>query len=215
MAAILSFPDRRSRPMAHQPSAVEMPVESAGADTAQWDAWMTLAQRGDHSAYHALLSAITPYVRAIARRYLRNREDAEDAVQEILITMTDIRHTYEPGRPFKPWLRTIASRRCIDLLRQRTRRLQNEVTTDADMAEQVAAEDSPEQVIARQHIQRDLHDIVASLTMRQRDAVRLVHLRGLSLSEAAIESEQSVGSLKVACHRALKALERRLSRTES
>ena len=48
--------------------------------------------------------------------------DAEDMVQEILIVVHDIRHTYEPGRPLKPWLATIATRRCIDHLRQRMRR---------------------------------------------------------------------------------------------
>ena len=85
-----------------------------------WGTWMALAQAGDRQAYQALLQAIGPYLRAIARRLL-GHEDVEDAVQEILLVVHGIRHTYQPGRPFKPWLATIASRRCIDLLRRRQR----------------------------------------------------------------------------------------------
>ena len=43
---------------------------------------------------------------------------------------------------------------------------------------------------------------------RQRDAIRLLRLNELSLHEAAQSSTQSEGSLKVACHRALKSLRR-------
>ena len=80
------------------------------------DAWgihMARAQDGDREAYHAVLSGITPYLRAIAIRYLGRGEDAEDAVQDILLIVHDLRHTYERDRPFKPWLGTIATRRSM------------------------------------------------------------------------------------------------------
>lgn len=177
-----------------------------------WAAWMLRAQDGDREAYRALLGEIAPYLRAIARRYMGRGEDAEDAVQEILLVVHDIRHTYERGRPFKPWLNTIATRRCIDLLRRRSRRLEVELAEDGAFLQEHVPEDSPgpEDSAARFHEARTVHQAVSSLSPRQQEAVRLVHLGGLSLNEASARSQQSVGSLKVACHRALKTLQKTL-----
>ncbi len=88
-------------------------AEQRAADDACWAALMLRAQDGDTVAYHQLLQEIAPYVRAIARRYLGRGEDAEDGVQEVLLVVHGIRHTFERGRPFKPWLGTIAARRCM------------------------------------------------------------------------------------------------------
>jgi RNA polymerase sigma-70 factor (ECF subfamily) len=197
--------------------AQSVPVAAGeGEDGAQWGAWMAQAQRGDRAAYHALLCAVAPWLRAIARRYLRQEQDAEDMVQEILIVVHDIRHTYEPGRPFKPWLGTIATRRCIDSLRQRMRRNLHELA-DEDALAQVA-DDSvagmPEAQLEREQDQTEVRRAVQALPARQREAVELLRLRELSLNEAAEESGQAVGSLKVAVHRAMKSLQRAIGGKE-
>lgn len=214
MATVLPFPEKlvSARPMPpNSPIADHAPRLANGRDDgALWGRLMEQAQRGDRVAYHALLSGITPYVRSIARRYIGHADDADDAVQEILIVINDIRHTFEPGRPFKPWLSTIATRRCIDLLRRRTRRLQHEVVSEDDFSSHSAGSDTPEQATARLQTQVILSGAVDTLPARQREAIRLLHLNELSLGEAAERSGQSVGSLKVACHRALKALQTRL-----
>ncbi|MEO7251412.1 MAG: sigma-70 family RNA polymerase sigma factor [Arenimonas sp.] len=183
-------------------------------DGVEWGAWMTAAQLGDRQAYHAVLVGIAPYLRSIARRLLGQEQDAEDMVQEILIVVHDIRHTYEPGRPFKPWLSTIATRRCIDHLRRRTRRLQHEIAEDGDLEFASSGHESPEDRIGRNHSDRVLHDAVDALPNRQREAIRLLRLQELTLNEAAARSEQSIGSLKVACHRAIKGLRRALAHKE-
>ena len=187
-----------------------------GEEGAQWGAWMAQAQKGDRAAYHALLSAVAPWLRAIARRYLRQEQDAEDMVQEILIVVHDIRHTYEPDRPFKPWLGTIATRRCIDSLRQRMRRNLHELADDDALAQ--AADDSvgamPETNLAREQEHGEVRRAVQSLPARQREAVELLRLRELTLNEAAEESGQAVGSLKVALHRAVKSLQRAMGGKE-
>ena len=185
-------------------------------DAARWGTWMEQAQRGDRVAYHALLTAIAPYLRAIARRYLRQEQDAEDMVQEILIVVHDIRHTYEPGRPLKPWLATIATRRCIDQLRQRMRRGLPE-TSEEDLLQQLpdeSVDSRPEARLEREQEEARVRHAVRALPARQREAVELLRLHELSLKEAAAASEQSVGSLKVACHRAMKALQRAMGGKE-
>lgn len=178
---------------------------------------MLLAQDGDQRAYRTLLCEIAPYVRAVARRYLGDRNDLEDAVQEILLVVHNIRHTYERGRPFKPWLATIAQRRAIDLLRRQMHRGRHETAgeaLDARWAEVATDEDSPDRVAGRAAEARDLHAAVAALPPRQREAVELLRLRELTPREAAAASRQAPGTLKVACHRALNTLRHRLRRED-
>ncbi len=217
MATILPFPrtHRMDSAMPEQTRAGFPPSADLTHDGERWAAWMLLAQDGDRAAYHALLQALTPYLRAIARRYLGPGEDAEDAVQDVLMIVHGIRHTYERGRPFKPWLNTIASRRCIDLLRRRSHRLRHELDTEYDADEAPHGAHGPEETAVRQHESDSLQRAVAELPQRQREAVRLLRLNELSLSEAAAETDQSIGSLKVACHRAIKSLHYALARKGS
>ena len=218
MGTVLPFARPGDVRQAVSPLAQAVPGAAGGEpdEGAQWAAWMAQAQRGDRAAYHALLSAIAPWLRAIARRYLRQEQDAEDMVQEILIVVHDIRHTYEPARPFKPWLGTIATRRCIDSLRQRMRRNLHESADEDAMA--LAADDSagalPEAQLEREQLRRQVRSAVGVLPARQRQAVELLRLRGLTLDEAALESGQGVGSLKVAMHRAMKSLQRAITGKE-
>lgn len=194
------------------------------ASDADWGQLMLASQDGDRAAYHRLLLALTPYLRAITRRYLGHAEDSEDAVQDVLMIVHGIRHTYERGRPFKPWLSTIASRRCIDLLRRRTQRLRHETgaggVVDDLSSTQAAADDfrqampGPFDAVVHAHDAGSLRQAIDTLPARQRDAIRLLRLSELSLSEAAAQSDQSIGSLKVACHRALKALRNMLDKKE-
>lgn len=214
MATILPFPKpglAEAMLQGSEPATHDMPGRVRDSGEA-WGALMVRAQDGDRAAYHTLLRDITPYLRAIASRYLGRGEDAEDAVQEILLVTHDIRHTYERGRPFKPWLSTIATRRCIDMLRRRSRRIEHELLADEELDHQPDASPGPEEAMVRLHQARAIHDAVAELSPRQREAIQLVHLRDLSLNEASTESQQSIGSLKVACHRALKSLKHTLGK---
>lgn len=79
------------------------------ASGGQWTMLMARAQDGDREAYRTLLTEIEPYVRSIAIRYLNSSSDLEDAVQDVLMTVHSIRQTYDPNRPFGPWLVAIAA----------------------------------------------------------------------------------------------------------
>src|SRR5262249_30438091 len=98
----------------------------------EWAALMAAVQTGDAAAYRRLLTAIAPYLRGIAARYHRERADIEDSVQDVLLTVHAVRHTYDPARPFKPWLVAIARRRIIDRLRGQGRRRARETFLSPD-----------------------------------------------------------------------------------
>lgn len=179
----------------------------AAPDVDHWGNLMLQAQDGDKVAYYALLKAITPHLRSISFRYLKRYEDTEDAVQDVLMIVHGIRHTYERGRPFKPWLNAIATRRCIDLLRRRAYRLKYEIESVGQESECPQVGPDPEEAASRHSAAGLLRQAVAVLPERQREAIRLLRLSELSLKEAAAQSDQSIGSLKVACHRAIKSLQ--------
>ena len=173
---------------------------------------MARAQGGNRDAYRRLLEAITPYLRALAARYFHNRSDVEDTVQDVLLTIHTVRHTYDPARPFGPWLVAIARRRIIDGLRRQGRIGLHETALDVELETFFADETnlSEEAVNARV-----VHDAVARLPKGQREAVRMLKLEEMSLKEAAAASGMSVAALKVATHRALKTLRKLLEQRGS
>ena len=183
-------------------------------DTVRWEqrrAWMIAAQRGDRTAYRNLLLDLTPYLRRIAARYVP-WDDIEDAVQETLLVVHDIRHTYEPSRPFKPWLSTIAARRSIDMLRRRSQRAKFEMEQEGDFEFAQDQALTPDEHVSRVESADRLRQAIDELPPRQREAVRLLQIAELSSADAAAQSALSPGALKVACHRAMKSLKSALSR---
>jgi len=168
-----------------------------------WSALMVATQGGDRAAYHRLLTEITPYLRALARRSLRRPADAEDAVQDVLLTLHSIRQTYDPTRPFQPWLVAIARRRIVDRVRIQIRTTGRETAIDP-FQETFAAPETNEMGMEADSIV--LRRAIAELPPGQRQAVELLKLKDMSLKEASAASGASVPALKVAMHRALKAL---------
>jgi RNA polymerase sigma-70 factor (ECF subfamily) len=176
----------------------------------RWAGLMAEAQAGHARAYETLLREVTPRIRALCRARLRNTAEVEDAVQDTLLTLHQLRHTYDPTRPFGPWLTAIATRRAIDRLRRHGRTSGRESQVD-DLPESAAAvAPEAEQKLAARH----LREAVAELPESQRTALRLAKLEDLPLAEASARSGLSVGALKVATHRALRTLRKRFGVAE-
>lgn len=170
-----------------------------------WSILMARAQDGDRAAYHRLLTEISPYLRSLTTRRLWNGADVEDAVQDILLTVHAIRHTYDPARPFAPWLVTIAQRRLIDRLRRQGRVRRREVVMERE--HEAVAEPQHDVGLDGHHLQA----AVDSLPPAQQQALRLVRLQEMSLKDASDASGMSISALKVNVHRALKNLQKMFS----
>jgi RNA polymerase sigma-70 factor (ECF subfamily) len=183
-------------------------AEARDARDERWSALMAAAQAGDARAYDTLLRECLPLLRAVCRARLRDAADVEDAVQDALLTIHRVRHTYDPSRPFRPWLAAIAQRRALDRGRSRGRSAARELGIDA--AGEVAApgRDAEAELGLRMESAR-LRHAVGELPTAQRTALGLTKIEDLSLAEASGRSGMSVGALKVATHRALRSLRRR------
>jgi RNA polymerase sigma-70 factor (ECF subfamily) len=71
---------------------------------------MTAAQSGDGRAYARLLNEILPDVRQTVQLH-HPSDRAEAVVQDVLLTLHRLRHTYDPRRSFPDWLAAICQRR--------------------------------------------------------------------------------------------------------
>jgi RNA polymerase sigma factor (sigma-70 family) len=184
----------------------------ASESEAQLAALMAAAQDGDATAYQRLLRTCLPLVGAMARGHGVPADRVDDVIQDVLLTVHRVRHTYDPARPFLPWLRAIAQRRAIDVLRSYGRQAAREVHAP------LAYESHPDPAVtAAQALERsdgvpDLRTAVAALPEGQRQAIEELALRERTLAEAAAATGRSTGALKVNLHRALKALRDRLAK---
>jgi RNA polymerase sigma-70 factor (ECF subfamily) len=170
-----------------------------------WPALMAAAQDGDQQAYRTLLRAMVPAVRAMVRRRISDPALIEDVIQDVLLTTHRMRNSYDPARPFMPWIAAIASARAIDALRRRGRTYRREINDDMAFANHIDPAAHPIEALAAQS---EVTRLLDTLLPRQRHVVELVKLREMSLDEAAKASSLSVPVLKTVLHRALTKLRR-------
>src|SRR5258707_12830026 len=168
---------------------------------------MARAQAGDAKAYRHLLSAIAPYLRALAARYHRAPQDVEDSVQDILLTVHAIRHTYDPARPFKPWLVAIGRRRIFDRLRGQTRIRARETFLEPKHETFAAPEAN---LYEAEPDTRALREAVSQLPYAQRRTITMLQIEEKYLKVVSAATVMSIVALKVSTHRAVKNLRKLL-----
>lgn len=169
-------------------------------------ALMRAAQDGDKQAYRELLETITPVVRRMVcrKRGFLQTPDIEDLVQDVLVSLHSARATYDPRRPFLPWVSAIARSRLADGGRRYARRSANEVMVEnlPETFSGASTNTDMEPYGDRQALMLAISQLPAG----QKRAVELLKLREATLEEAAGLTGMSVGALKVAVHRGIRAL---------
>ena len=161
----------------------------------RWGEMMLAGQRGDGAAYHRLLSELDPWLRGFYARRLPSGQ-VDDAAQDALIAVHGKRHTYQAGRPFRPWLVAIARYKWIDRLRAMQRRPTHELPSDIPVNDHEAAVTSA----------MVLEALLGQLKPSQAIAIRMTKLQGYSVEETATATSQSPSLVKVNVHRGLAKL---------
>jgi RNA polymerase sigma factor (sigma-70 family) len=171
---------------------------------------MQAAQAGDADAYTSLLHAITPRIRRIVarQRAFAGPEAVEDLVQDVLLSVHAVRATYDPARPFMPWLLAIVRNRLVDAARRYGRSAAHEVFVEDLDVTFSTVDTNPNQ--ERTHDMAILQRAIETLPAGQRQAVDLLKMREYSLKEASAATGISIGALKVATHRGMASLRRML-----
>jgi len=141
---------------------------------------ITRAKRGDGGAFGRLAQRHSARAFAIAYRVLRNRQDAEDAVQESLIAAFTAINSFDVQRAFLPWLGCIVQRKSLNAIEKRRLRTGEELTENSAVSGR-----SPFDDVVRSQLAVQVRRVLAQLSPRQRTIVELVELAGHSSGEAA------------------------------
>lgn len=172
----------------------------------EWTGLMRSAIAGDAAAYGRLLEAVTPVLRAAARRGLVRAgqpiDQSEDIVQDILLAVHLKRHTWDAEAPFAPWLFAIARNKLIDALRRRGRR----VFVNIDDFSDVIAGPPAEETVPASEVTSHL----GGLPPRQRDVLQSIAVDSVSIKDTARKLAMSEGAVRVALHRGLVSLAAKL-----
>lgn len=163
---------------------------------------MADAQKGNRASYNRLLRATA----RVLEPYLRRRVSAggwEDVLQDVLVSLHKVRHTYQPGRPYLPWMFAIARCRVADYWRNVSR---FERFEPAESGPDAAAPTGPGDEAAAA-----VRSALEALSGRQKAVVKMLKLQGFTVRDTARELNMSEAAVKVTAHRAYKALAKILS----
>jgi RNA polymerase sigma-70 factor (ECF subfamily) len=118
-------------------------------------------------------------------------------VQDTLIALHSRRATYDPARPFTPWMYALARYKLVDMLRR------GRADISLDGLEDVLSGGDFE---AATQARMDIDALLASLPDKQARVIRETKLEGLSVAEVAARGGLSTADVKVSVHRGLKQL---------
>ncbi len=143
----------------------------------------------------------------LARRWTRDPADAEDVAQDAFVRAWRALERYEPARIGELRLRGWLARIVLNVARNRARDAAPTHAILEESPEPAAAErQTPEAVLMRHEAARTWMTLLASLPARQRVAVELRHVHGLSYAEMAEALTRPVNTLKSDVHRGIRAL---------
>jgi RNA polymerase sigma-70 factor (ECF subfamily) len=170
------------------------------------EALLVLYANGDPWAARALTLRLTPRVLGFAARMLSDRTEAEDVAQEAMLRLWRIAPDWQQGEArVATWLYRVASNLCLDRLRRSRPRGLEEVAEPEDATPGVVA-----RLIAADRAMA-LDAALAALPDRQRQAVVLRHIEGLTNPEIAAVMDIGVEAVESLVARGKKGLAALLS----
>ncbi len=155
------------------------------------------ARTGDRQAFRAVLEATQKLAYNIAYRLTWNATDAEDAAQEVYLRLFRNFAQYDPGQPFLPWFRRLATN-CVLNWKEKQR----------------PAGELPESLAAREEPARDpsarLQQAIRELPPEYQACVALKYLEDLGVKEISESLQVPVGTVKTWLFRARELLMQKL-----
>ena len=176
--------------------------------------WIRLAREGDQAAFGRLVVTYQTSVYNLAYRMLGNVGEAEEAAQEAFLRAYTHLRSYDPQRPFRSWLLSIASHYCIDRLRRRRitwLSFEDEIAAPGGPTKLTegwltSASPNPEAVVAQKEREKQIQQLLAALSPTDRAAITLRYWYDYSYEEIGETLSLTVSAVKSRLHRARRAL---------
>ena len=192
--------------------------ESAVSDTAvvSDEKLIAEARTGNQGAFNSLVGRYEMELYGYLRRYVGDATLAEDVFQNTFLKVYEKLDQYEQGRPFRPWLYTIATHQAVDTLRRQNRRkavsldrhgssgLESDQSSLADLL--VARDESPQDAMSREEQKQALRQAVEELPELYRQVMLLAYYQEMKYKDIAEVLGVPLGTVKSRLHAAVNRL---------
>jgi len=160
---------------------------------------------GDRAAFDELVARYQSRLFHFAYRLLRDRSEAEDAVQEAFVRAYRALPSYHPGGFFSSWIYRITLNECRRRMRAR------KPTVDLEAARFAGTAQDPQQTVLTHDRNRQIWDAIQALPEHYRLTMVLFYFEGLPVEQISHVLGVSVSAVKVRLHRGRDRLARRLA----
>lgn len=164
------------------------------------------ARAGDEAALTLLAETYAPRILRFSHKLCGNGADAEDVMQQTLLSAVGHIGEFRGDSQFASWLFSIARSHCI---KQRTRGAAAHASEPLHRSAGLLAAplgQAPDEAVARGQLEQALDVAIEALEPTQREVLLLRDVEGLSAPEVASALGLSVDAVKSRLHRARKAL---------
>jgi RNA polymerase sigma-70 factor (ECF subfamily) len=168
--------------------------------------WITLAKHGNSVAFNHIVEKYQQPIYNFCYRMLNNRDDAEEAAQEVFLRAYFKLDTYAETYKFSTWLFSIASHYCIDRLKKR--RFQLISWDDLDPWYPFPGQDvpQPERALLKGEADREVRSLLNEISSDYRVVIILKYWYAMSYEEMAQTLDTTVSAIKSRLFRAKKAM---------
>lgn len=187
-------------------SRADRPVQGRGLMHLGDNELALRAGRGDKEAFDQLIRRHQGPVFRLCWSMTGNRADAEDATQEAFVRAYQSLSRFDASRPFGPWLRGIAGKVCLQLLRRRSVREDRQLSLEASPVDPPAPAASESSQLADRAVAA-----LGRLDETYRLPLVLFYLEDASVAEVAQALGLTPGAVRVRLHRGREKLREMLA----
>lgn len=179
------------------------------------DRLVDLALEGDARAFELLMEKHESKMYAVALRMLKNREDAQDCLQDAMLRIYKALPSFKGQSSFSTWAYRITMNTCLDDLRRKKVRQAQSLDQMLEIGwSPVDEHNSTERHMERSELKRNLSKAIDTLPEEMRAAVVLRDVQGFSYEEIASALSTNVGTVKSRISRGREKLREILSKNQ-
>lgn len=156
----------------------------------------TLAQRaasGDMEAFEQLVNRHRGLVYRLARTVTGNHHDADDAAQETFVRVFRALKSYDPNRPFRPWLKRITYNTSLNVLR--SSKVRSREIASENLPEMADASPGPGSSVQTGQTIMKVDEALNDMPGELRTTLLLRALDGMSYKEIAAATGVRIGTV--------------------
>ncbi len=168
--------------------------------------------QGQEQAFRELVSRYKNSLYAFLKRFLNRRDMIEDVFQETFLQLYTSRDSFNPERPLRPWLFTIAANKAKDALRKQQRTAAVPIGTISD-GEQASFDDvlnslssdetRPYESLERGEVAERVREVVGNMPESAREILILAYFNKFSYKQMARILSIPIGTVKSRLHTAV------------